>query len=65
MLSEQPAPSGVALAVGPEGGWSDADRERARAKGYRPARLGPRVLRTEVAGAVALAFVQLAWGDLR
>ena len=56
--------AGVVLAVGPEGGWADEDRATARAAGYRAVRLGPRTLRTENAGPVALALVQVAWGDL-
>jgi 16S rRNA (uracil1498-N3)-methyltransferase len=64
-LARIPAPAGVALAVGPEGGWGDGDRERAEAAGYWPLRLGPRILRTETAGPAALALVQASWGDLR
>ena len=35
----------------------------AQAAGYQPARLGPRVLRTETAPVVALAVAQQLWGD--
>ena len=34
------------------------------ARGWRAASLGPRVLRTETAGAVAAAIILHAWGDL-
>lgn len=52
------------LAVGPEGGWSERDLEILRAGGFRGMRLGPRVLRTETAGPVALAALQARFGDL-
>jgi RNA methyltransferase, RsmE family len=54
----------VELLIGPEGGLETAEIERAVANGYAPVRLGPRVLRTETAGIVALAVLQSRWGDL-
>ena len=54
----------VWIAVGPEGGFSDGEIEAAIRRGWRCASLGPRVLRTETAGAVAAAIVLNAWGDL-
>ena len=54
----------VELLIGPEGGLDDAELERAAASGYAPVRLGPRVLRTETAGIVALTVLQATWGDL-
>lgn len=54
----------VALAVGPEGGWSPADREQLRAAGFQGLRLGPRILRTETAGLAAIAALQSRFGDL-
>jgi 16S rRNA (uracil1498-N3)-methyltransferase len=54
----------VWLAVGPEGGFSEGEIEAAVSSGWRRASLGPRVLRTETAGAVAAAIVLHAWGDL-
>jgi len=47
--------SGLALLVGPEGGWAEREREGLRGRGWRPLGLGPRVLRTETAGMVAVA----------
>src|SRR5205823_5880899 len=46
----------VAVAVGPEGGFTDEEIESARAAGWRVVGLGPRVLRVETA-AVALAVL--------
>jgi 16S rRNA (uracil1498-N3)-methyltransferase len=59
-----PAPAAAWLLVGPEGGLDDDEDGRARAAGWRPLRLGPRVLRTETAGLAALAVLQARFGDL-
>jgi 16S rRNA (uracil1498-N3)-methyltransferase len=45
------------LLVGPEGGWTDAERVRARRAGYQPAALGSGILRAETA---ALAVIAIA-----
>ena len=64
-LAAMPAPgAAVDLLIGPEGGFDDDELAVARAAGFRPVRLGPRVLRTETAGLVALAVLQSHWGDL-
>lgn len=47
-------PARVRLAVGPEGGFTDAEVEVAREHGWRPVDLGPRILRIETA-ALAMA----------
>jgi 16S rRNA (uracil1498-N3)-methyltransferase len=57
--------SRVELLIGPEGGLDDTEIERATAFGFAPVRLGPRVLRTETAGLVALTVLQALWGDLQ
>lgn len=57
-------PASVALLIGPEGGLSASEIDRAIASGFSPARFGPRVLRTETAPVVALSTVQRLWGDL-
>lgn len=54
---------GIALAVGPEGGFTDAEVAAAVARGFLPAGLGPRILRTETAGPAALAALQAVAGD--
>lgn len=53
----------VTLLAGPEGGFSGAEREMAKAAGFIPVRLGARILRTETASLAALAAVQMLWGD--
>ncbi len=47
--------SQAVLAVGPEGGWGNHERTQAVAAGWRPARLGVTVLRSETAAVAGLA----------
>ena len=53
----------VTLLSGPEGGFSDQERQLAKAAGFIPVKLGARILRTETAVLSALAAVQTLWGD--
>ncbi len=53
-----PAAGAVALAVGPEGGFSDDEIARARAHGALLVSLGPHILRTETAIVVATAMLR-------
>ena len=56
-------PPGVSLAIGPEGGFSDAELALAAQQGFQPCSLGPRVLRAETAPLAALAALQALAGD--
>jgi 16S rRNA (uracil1498-N3)-methyltransferase len=51
-----PAARPVRLVVGPEGGFTTAEVEAARAAGWRPVSLGPRILRIETAALVLAAL---------
>jgi 16S rRNA (uracil1498-N3)-methyltransferase len=53
----------IALAIGPEGGFSDEERSLAKQQGFQFCRLGPRVLRAETAPLAALAALQAVAGD--
>jgi 16S rRNA (uracil1498-N3)-methyltransferase len=65
-LTEFDRPSGaIRLLIGPEGGLSPDELAAAQRAGFRAARLGPRVLRTETAGPAALAAMNALWGDWR
>lgn len=65
-LQQVPAPAGqLTLLSGPEGGFSERERNAARQAGFTPVRLGPRILRTETAVLAALAAAQTLWGDFR
>lgn len=52
----------VALLVGPEGGWTEAERATAGAKqGWVRVSLGPLILRAETAAIAALSVISQAW----
>jgi 16S rRNA (uracil1498-N3)-methyltransferase len=53
-------PKSVALAIGPEGGWTDEEIAVAGSAGFRAASLGSLILRTETAVIAALANVNFA-----
>jgi len=55
----------VAIAIGPEGGWTDAEFTAADACGFVESALGTNILRTETAVCAALAAVQYAFGAFR
>jgi 16S rRNA (uracil1498-N3)-methyltransferase len=63
-----PAPTGtprrIILFAGPEGGFTDAERETLKGSAF-PLALGGRVLRAETAVLAGLTAVHLAWGDFR
>jgi 16S rRNA (uracil1498-N3)-methyltransferase len=63
LLREIPAErsDSAALLIGPEGGWTDAERRLAGASSWQPVSLGPLVLRAETAACAALAIVVNAW----
>jgi len=53
-----------AILIGPEGGFSDAERKRLHGLSFaRPVSLGPRVLRADTAAVAALTLWQHALGD--
>jgi 16S rRNA (uracil1498-N3)-methyltransferase len=63
-----PATGGApaAILIGPEGGFSDAERARLqRLPMAQPIRLGPRILRAETAAVAALTLWQSIHGDWR
>jgi 16S rRNA (uracil1498-N3)-methyltransferase len=51
----------VALLIGPEGGWTEEEREEFTSAGWRPVSLGPLILRAETAAIAALAVIHSAW----
>jgi len=54
----------ASVVVGPEGGLSEREVAALRAAGAVVAGLGPRILRVETAGPVAIALLQFRYGDL-
>lgn len=59
--AERNATDHVALLLGPEGGWTDRERELATGAGWIGCSLGAAVLRAETAGVASLAVIQAAW----
>jgi len=59
----KPEQNRVTLMSGPEGGFSQQEKELAKVAGFIPIRLGARILRTETASLAALSAVQMLWGD--
>jgi len=55
--------STVALAIGPEGGWTDEEFSAAHTAGFQEGSLGENILRTETAVLVALANLQFALNE--
>jgi len=51
----------VALLTGPEGGWSDTERDTFVAAGWRRVSLGTLILRAETAALSALSVIQAGW----
>jgi 16S rRNA (uracil1498-N3)-methyltransferase len=51
----------IALLLGPEGGFTDEERESANAKGWRSCSLGRTILRAETAAAAGISVVRAAW----
>lgn len=63
-LSAQRAGGPVAVLIGPEGGFDEAERRLVRARPNTVAiSLGPRILRADTAAVAALALVQAVLGD--
>ena len=62
----QVRPGPLAVLIGPEGGFSRAERQMLRALPFVHAiSLGPRIMRADTAGVAALALVQATLGDWR
>jgi 16S rRNA (uracil1498-N3)-methyltransferase len=55
----------LAIAIGPEGGWTDAEFASAAACGFAEAALGANILRSETAVCASLAAAQYAFGAFR
>lgn len=58
-----PAQKKLAIFIGPEGGFSEAEVIAAEKQGVQCITLGKRILRTETAPLAAIASLQTLWGD--
>ena len=63
-LADAPGAGSVAIAIGPEGGFTEDEVEALVAAGGVCVSLGPRVLRSETAALVAAAAALYSLGDL-
>ena len=63
VLDGDAASTKAILAIGPEGGWTDAEFAAAHAGGFREASLGKLILRTETAVVAALASINYALSE--
>ena len=63
-VQKERAPHDAALLVGPEGGWTKAERDLAAAAGVRLVTLGHRTLRADAVPVAAICVLQFLWGDL-
>ena len=57
LLSQLHTSTEITMAIGPEGGWTEAEIEQAIAADFLPVSLGKRILRTITAPLVALAII--------
>ncbi len=55
----------IHLLIGPEGGLTEAEIDKAKSKYFTGVKLGPRILRTETAALAAITAAQVLWGDLK
>jgi len=58
-----PRPHNVAVAIGPEGDFTDEEIEAAVSAGFKVINLGPRVLKSDTAGLAALAVLNYEYAD--
>ncbi len=63
LTSVSPAPH-VFVIVGPEGGFTMNEIDRAKDAGFHIVSLGNRILRAETAAVSLLSIIQYEWGDL-
>ncbi len=55
---------GVAVLIGPEGGFSEQEVTDAEHAGFSALGFGPRVVRNETAAIASIAAMQVLWGDM-
>lgn len=64
LLVSRPRPRHAMLTVGPEGGWSENELNRARAEGWEMLTLGSRTLRSDATPIVSVSVLLHVWGEL-
>lgn len=61
--AERDAGQTVQILLGPEGGWTEVERDMAMKSGWLSCGLGQTVLRAETAGIAALAVIHAIWAS--
>ncbi|MBU2552457.1 MAG: 16S rRNA (uracil(1498)-N(3))-methyltransferase [Proteobacteria bacterium] len=64
LLGAAPPRPSVFIMIGPEGGFTDEETDRALEKGFHLVGLGPRILRSETAALAAVTILGFELGDL-
>jgi 16S rRNA (uracil1498-N3)-methyltransferase len=64
LSATEAVPERISVIIGPEGGFAQAEVECLRALGAVTITLGPRILRTETAGLVAVAAILYHYGEM-
>lgn len=64
VVSESREVANASIFIGPEGGFAEQEIELAKSHGINKITLGPRILRTETAGMVALSLMMYELGDV-
>ena len=64
ILRESGPPGSIKLLIGPEGGFDPGELQLALEAGFRPAVLGPRILRSETAALAAISILGFELGDI-
>jgi 16S rRNA (uracil1498-N3)-methyltransferase len=54
----------ILLVIGPEGGFSSEEADKAQQHGFKSVQLGRRILRSETAALASLSVLQFLWGDI-
>lgn len=62
-LQEKPEHN-VTILIGPEGGFSEKEVNKASINSFTSINFGPRILRTETAAIASITAIQTLWGDL-
>jgi 16S rRNA (uracil1498-N3)-methyltransferase len=57
VLRQTPGAQNIVVLIGPEGGFSQAEADAAKGKGFHLVSLGPNILRTETAAVAVLSII--------
>jgi len=57
-------PATATVTIGPEGGWTEAEREQGKLRGCDVVTLGARTLRADAVPVAAVSVLLYVWGDL-